>query len=93
VKLLINAPAGLGAGLALVGRIGNGAGAKVITAAKILRHGGKEIVRLSQPGRFSRITAVVVNGDIRVRGFSSAKRDWNYLGDNARFDVGTFLTR
>ena len=64
-----------------------------MTAAKILAHGGKQVVRLANPARFARITAVVVNGDIRVNGFSNARGDSNYKGDNARFDVGTFLIR
>jgi hypothetical protein len=93
VKLLIDAPAGLASGLALVGRIGSGAAAKVVTVSKSLPHGGKQVVRLARPGRFARITAVVVNGDTRVSGFSNARGDWNYKGDNGRFDVGTFLIR
>jgi hypothetical protein len=44
-------------------------------------------VRLSRPGRFRRITAVLVNADTRAEGFSARRLDWNYLTDTAPFRV------
>jgi hypothetical protein len=90
VKLKVFAPRGVAGGLALVGRIGSGAGATVETVTKVLRHGGKGAVRLPDPARFERITAVVVNGEGGVRGFNPRIGDWNYRGDHARFDAGVF---
>ena len=44
-------------------------------------------VRLAQPQRFERITAVLINADTRVEGFSARRLDWNYLTDTAPFRV------
>ena len=44
-------------------------------------------MRLGRPGRFQRITAVVVNADTRAEGFSARRLDWNYLTDTAPFRV------
>ncbi len=41
-------------------------------------------MRLPRPGRFNRITAVLVNADARVQGFSAGLLDWNYLTDGSR---------
>ena len=41
--------------------------------------------RLARPGRFERITAVLVNADTREDGFSARRLDWNYLTDSAPF--------
>ena len=50
-------------------------------------------VNLARPARFARITAVLVNGEIDVRGFSASLGDWLYKGDNARIQAGTFKIR
>jgi hypothetical protein len=50
-------------------------------------------VRLPRPGRFERITAVIVNADPRARGFSSRRLDWNYLTDGLPFEVSGELVR
>ena len=49
--------------------------------------GGPLTVRLGRPGRFQRITAVVINADTRAEGFSARRLDWNYLTDTAPFRV------
>ena len=90
VKLQVFSPRGVPSGLALVGRIGIGPGATVLTAAKPLPRGGKGSVRLSNPSRFDRITAVVVNGSGSVKGFSRKAGDWIYRGDHSRYDAGVF---
>jgi SH3-like domain-containing protein len=48
---------------------------------------------LPRPGRFSRITAVVVNADARARGFSARRLDWLYLTDGLPFEVSGELVR
>lgn len=93
VKLELRAPRGVAVGLALVGRIGRGAGARVISVARDLPNGGVGAVRLSRPRRFSRITAVLVNADFAIRGFSGARGDWIYRGDNTRILAATYKLR
>jgi hypothetical protein len=81
------APQGVAAGLALVGRSGNERGGRVISKLRFRQNGGTMTVRLGQPGRFRRITAVVINADTRAEGFSARQLDWNYLTDTAPFRV------
>ena len=50
-------------------------------------------VRLSKPGRFDRLTAVLVNADTSVSGFSARRLDWAYLTDTAPFRVSARLIR
>jgi len=90
VKLTVFAPRRVQSGLALVGRIGSGPGAGVVTALKALPRGGKGSVRLPDPAQFDRITAVVVNGEGSVTGFNPRIGDWSYRGDHARYDAGVF---
>jgi Family of unknown function (DUF6055) len=93
VKLELRGPRGVPLGLGLVGRIGNGPGARVITVVRALPNGGNGTVTLSRPGRFARITAVLVNSEIAVRGFSGRLGDWLYRGDNSRIMAATFKLR
>ncbi len=51
------------------------------------RGGGQLRVRLPRPGRFQRITAVLVNADARARGFDVGLLDWSYLTDGLPFEV------
>jgi hypothetical protein len=81
------APRGVAAGLALVGRIGSERHGRVVSRLRFKRHGGTMTVRLGRPGRFRRITAVLINADTRAEGFSARRLDWNYLTDTAPFRV------
>jgi hypothetical protein len=81
------APAGVAAGIALVGRIGSERHGRVVSRLRFGQHGGPLTVRLAHPGRFERITAVVINADTRADGFSARRRDWNYLTETAPFRV------
>ncbi len=81
------APQGVAAGLALVGRIGSEHHGRVVSKLRYRPGGGRMTVRLGRPGRFRRITAVVVNADTRADGFSARRLDWNYLTDTAPFRV------
>jgi len=89
----VTAPRGTATGLALVGRIGTERGGQVITRLDYSRGGGKLRVRLADPGRFSRISAVVVNADARASGFSARRLDWRYLTDQVPFEVRANLVR
>jgi hypothetical protein len=81
------APRDAAAGLALVGRIGSERRGRVVSRLRFKRRGGAMAVRPPRPGRFQRITAVVINADTRAEGFSARRLDWNYLTDTAPFRV------
>jgi hypothetical protein len=87
------APRGIAAGLALVGRIGNERGGRVVKVSRFTRRGGRMAARISRPGRFSRLTAVLVNADTSASGFSARRLDWAYLTDSAPFRVSARLIR
>lgn len=80
-------PRGVSSALALVGRIGGERSGRVISKMGFRRGGGRVVVRLPRPGRFTRITAVLVNADTSALGFSLRLLDWRYLTDTAPFRV------
>jgi hypothetical protein len=87
------APRGIAAGLALVGRIGSERGGRVVKVTRFKSHGGRLVARISHPGRFSRLTTVLVNADVRETGFNARRLDWTYLTDRAPFRVSARLIR
>jgi hypothetical protein len=87
------APLGIAAGLALVGREGSEHQGRVVSALDFKRHGGRMVVRLGRPGRFDRVTAVLVNADTSAAGFSARRLDWAYLTDSAPFRLSARLVR
>ncbi|MGN6255805.1 MAG: MXAN_6640 family putative metalloprotease [Solirubrobacterales bacterium] len=93
VAVHLTAPRGTEAGLALVGRIGSERGGRTVNRVAFRGGGGTMTVRLPRPGRFQRITAVVVNADGRARGFSARRLDWRYLTDHFPFEISGRLIR
>jgi uncharacterized protein DUF6055 len=93
VVVHLNAPLGTETGLALVGRIGSERRGHAVTRLNFKRNGGRLTVRLRDPGRFKRITAVVVNADARARGFSARRLDWLYLTDQLPFEISGRVVR
>jgi hypothetical protein len=87
VRIAATAPRGVPAGLALVGRIGSERGGRAVSRLDFEPRGGALTVRLAHPGRFQRITAVLVDADTREDGFSARRLDWDYLAESARFSV------
>ena len=87
------APRGIAAGLALVGRIGSERQGRTVSRLDFSRGGGKLTVRLADPHRFSRITAVLVNADAGADGFSARRLDWRYLTDRVPFEIRGNLVR
>ena len=81
VRLRVRAERGVRSALALVARDGGPRGGRVVRKLRFLRKGGKGSLGLRRPGRFDRITAVVVNADGRLRSASSRR----YLKDDQRF--------
>jgi hypothetical protein len=87
------APRGIDAGLALVGRIGGERQGRTVSRLRFKRGGGRMSVRLARPGRFERITAVLVNADTSAAGFSARLLDWHYLRDAVPFAVSARVVR
>ncbi len=83
LTLRLNVDAGVRAAAALVGRNGDPLTGSVTRKLKYLDRGGSTSISLDRPRRFERITAVLVNADARVRGFS--RGDWVYSKDGVRF--------
>jgi hypothetical protein len=86
-----SAPLGTAAGLALVGRIGSERRGRVVSTLNFSRNGGPMTVHLAHPGRFKRLTAVLINADTSASGFSARRLDWAYLTDTAPFRVSARL--
>ncbi|HEX2391383.1 MAG TPA: MXAN_6640 family putative metalloprotease [Solirubrobacterales bacterium] len=93
VAVHLLAPQGIAAGLALVGRLGSERHGRPVIRLAYRRGGGRMTVRLPRPGRFSRITAVIVNGDARASGYSARHLDWRYLTDRVPFKISGKLAR
>jgi hypothetical protein len=87
VTVQATAPPGIAAGLALVGRLGGEKRGTTISDLDYRAGGGKLRVSLSDPGRFKRITAVLVNADTAADGFSGQTLDWNYRGEAAQLEI------
>ncbi len=81
------APRGVAAGLALVGRLKGARSGHVVSRLRFRQHGGRLTARIGHPDRFARITAVVIDADTKAEGFSARRRDWNYLTETAPFRV------
>jgi uncharacterized protein DUF6055 len=83
----LTAPRGTSTALALLGRLRGERQGETVTRLAYARGGGTLRVRLARPGRFARITALIVNADVRASGFSVRRLDWRYLTNQAPFVV------
>jgi hypothetical protein len=84
IKFVLEAPRGRRMALALVGRAGDEVSGTSSVALTRLPRGGTGTATLTDPARFSRITAVIVNADARTTGrYSRTYRDWEWVGDDA----------
>lgn len=84
VSMKVRAPRGVASTIALVGREGATEGGIVATALRQLPRGGTARVTMRDPGRFSRITGVIANGDGSSKGFSS-DGERRYRSDDATY--------
>jgi Family of unknown function (DUF6055) len=91
IVIKASAPLGVAAGLALVGRSGSERQGDVVSKLDFNQNGGGMVVHLANPGRFKRLTAVLVNADTSASGFSARRLDWAYLTDSAPFRVSARL--
>jgi hypothetical protein len=93
VEVTVEAPEGVDAGLALVGRIGSERQGRTVKAVDYAEAGGVLRATLPDPGRFQRITAVVVNADASAAGYSARHLDWRYLTEDTPFRVSGRIVR
>jgi hypothetical protein len=93
VEVHVQAPAGVAAGLALVGRLGSERHGRTVKAVAYSRTGGTLTARLADPARFQRLTAVVVNADATAVGYSARRLDWRYLGEATPFRISARIVR
>jgi hypothetical protein len=93
VVVRATAPRGTAASLVLVGRLGTERQGRTVTRLDYSRGGGRLSVRLRDPDRYDRITAVVVNADASAGGFSARRLDWLYLTDRVPFEIRGELVR
>ncbi|HEY2477558.1 MAG TPA: MXAN_6640 family putative metalloprotease [Solirubrobacterales bacterium] len=89
----VTAPEGVAAGLALVGRLGSERHGRTVEAIDYSEAGGELTTRLPDPGRFQRLTAVVVNADASAAGYSARHLDWRYLTEDTPFRVSGRIVR
>ena len=73
---------GVSGAIALVGRTGDDTSGNAVIAIKRLPRGGTGRVKLANPQDYSRLTAVLINADIDVAGYSQNIGDWVWLGDD-----------
>jgi len=93
VAVEVIAPAGVASGLALVGRTGGELRGTTTSAVDYSSDGGRLKVELDDPGRFKRLTAVIVNADTESDHFSGQKLDWAYLAENAQYEISARTVR
>ena len=84
IKLIGSIPRGTRGAFALVGREGDEASGAPVVEMKRLPTGGQTSVELLDPGRYSRITAVLINADMTQIGFSQFSGDWQFAKDRQR---------
>jgi hypothetical protein len=87
VEVQVTAPEGVASGLALVGRLGTEAHGTTVKALAYAPTGGTLTARIPDPSHFQRITAVVVNADTAIEGYSARHLDWHYLTEDVPFEV------
>jgi hypothetical protein len=81
IKLIGSLPRETRGAFALVGLEGDRETGVPVVELKMLPRGGQVSVELANPGRFSHITAVLVNGDPTQSGFSQFRGDWEFTKD------------
>ncbi|MDQ3935202.1 MAG: Ig-like domain-containing protein [Actinomycetota bacterium] len=93
-KLVASLPRDTRGAFALVGREGDEASGLPVVELRRLPRGGEAVVELENPGRFSRITAVLVNADTTQTGFSQFRLDWEFAkdGQDVRAAISTDYT-
>jgi hypothetical protein len=87
MRLAVNMPRGVRMAIALVGRTGDEVNGTSQQFVKRLPNGGPAVLTLANPSRFDRLTAVVINADDSVAGYSGALQDWVWRRDYQRINA------
>jgi hypothetical protein len=87
VTVHVKSPEGVASGLALVGRIGSETEGETVQDVDYREAGGELVATLPDPGRFARITAVLVNADTQIDGWDPTEEAWSYTGNDELFTV------
>ncbi|HKP88953.1 MAG TPA: Ig-like domain-containing protein [Thermoleophilaceae bacterium] len=82
IKLVGKLPRGTAGAFALVGRTGPVTTGAVEVHLKRLPDGGRARVEVERPGRFTRLTAVLINADVAHDGFRPELGDWAFRADS-----------
>jgi hypothetical protein len=82
IKLIGSLPRNTRGAFALVAREGELDTGAPVVELKRLPTGGQTSVELLNPGRFARITAVLINADMTQSGFSQFAGDWEFAKDD-----------
>jgi hypothetical protein len=82
MRLAVSLPRGPRMAIALVGRTGDAVTGTSEELVKRLPKGGPGTITLDNPGRFDRLTAVVVNADASATRFSRSLGDWLWQRDS-----------
>jgi hypothetical protein len=93
VEVHLEAPDGVAAGLALVGRLGSERHGRTVESTGYSEAGGRLTATLPDPGRFRRITAVIVNADAGAAGYSARHLDWRYLTEDTPLRISGRIVR
>jgi hypothetical protein len=87
LKLSAFTPRGTAGAIALVGRTGPAVGGTQVTALRELPRGGSGSVTLDNPAQYARVTAVLVNADVKNTGFDRQTGDWKFTKNAQAFSV------
>jgi hypothetical protein len=84
IRLVGKLPRGTAGAFALVGRTGPQATGAVEVHLKRLPAGGRARVTVERPGRFTRLTAVLINAAVVHEGFRPDLGDWDFSPSDAK---------
>jgi hypothetical protein len=93
VEVDAEAPTGVAAGLALVGRIGSARHGHTEVRFDYVESGGELTATLPDPARFTRITAVLVNADTRTTSYDERDHDWRYSAEKTPMQISGRILR
>ncbi|HEX8646877.1 MAG TPA: Ig-like domain-containing protein [Thermoleophilaceae bacterium] len=82
IKLIGSLPRGTRGAFAVIGREGDKTTGVPTVHMVRLPNGGHASVEVPNPGRFTRMTAALINADARQIGYSSFLNDWLYARDS-----------
>jgi hypothetical protein len=82
MRLAVSTPRGTRMAIALVGRTGDEVTGTTEEFVRHLAKGGPGEITIDNPGRFDRLTAVVVNSDASASRFSQSLGDWVWEKDS-----------